>query len=154
MEIALINNGNVTQVGNYGDLFPNTSFLTSGPSDEFLNENNAKKVSRFKSYDSLTQQLTQATPYIEGEWVYVVSVIELTPEQIQFAKDSAMANIKSTRNRLLASCDWTQMPDVDFTKKTLWATYRQTLRDLPSTITDPRTFTEWPHNPDWVERTI
>jgi len=154
MEIALINNGNVTQVGSYGDLFPSISFPSSGPSDEFLNENNVKKVSRFKLYDSLTEQLTQATPYIEGDFVYVVSVTELTDEQIQSAKDSAMANIKATRNQLLASCDWTQMPDVDFTKKTLWATYRQTLRDLPSTITDPRTFTEWPHNPDWVERTI
>jgi len=154
MEIALINNGNVTQVGNYKDLFPNTSFLTSGPSDEFLNENNAKKVSRFKSYDSLTEQLTQSSPYIEGDWVYVVRVVALSDEQLQSAKDSAMANIKSTRNQLLSACDWTQMPDVDFTKKTEWATYRQTLRDLPSTIIDPRTFKDWPHNPDWVERTI
>lgn len=151
MEIALINNGNVTQVGNYGDLFPNISFPTSGPSDEFLAENNAKKVSRFKPYDSLTEQLTQSFPYIENDWVYVVEVTTLTPEQVQSAKDSAMANIKATRNQLLSACDWTQMPDVDFTKKILWATYRQTLRDLPSTITDPRTFTAWPHDPDWKE---
>ena len=60
-----------------------------------------------------------------------------------------MAQIRGTRNQLLKDCDWTQIPDCTVDKQT-WATYRQELRDLPSTITgDPRTFSEWPHNPDW-----
>ena len=36
-------------------------------------------------------------------------------------------------------------------KKTEWATYRQALRDLPESVTDARTFNNWPNNPDWVE---
>jgi len=152
MQIAILTNP--ITVGDYRELFSKTSFNPNGPSNEFLLENNAKKINAFKTHDRLTQKLIQCSAYDDGEFVSVVQVELLTEEEIQSAKDSAMANIKSTRNQLLASCDWTQMPDVDFTKKTLWATYRQTLRDLPSTITDPRTFTEWPHNPDWVERTI
>lgn len=42
------------------------------------------------------------------------------------------------RNSLLNLSDWTQLPDVPLTdaKKAEWATYRQALRDLPSTTTD------------------
>lgn len=42
-----------------------------------------------------------------------------------------LVNITLERDRLLAGSDWTQLPDspVD---KTVWATYRQQLRDLPA----------------------
>lgn len=38
------------------------------------------------------------------------------------------------RDRLLAESDWAMMPDAP-TDKTAWATYRQQLRDFPSTWT-------------------
>lgn len=46
--------------------------------------------------------------------------------------------LRSERNELLKLSDWTQVPDSPLTdaKKTEWATYRQALRDLPSTTTD------------------
>lgn len=46
--------------------------------------------------------------------------------------------LRSERNELLNLSDWTQVPDSPLTdaKKTEWATYRQALRDLPSTTTD------------------
>ena len=39
------------------------------------------------------------------------------------------------RDKFLASCDWTQMPDSRLTdeQRQAWATYRQALRDFPST---------------------
>lgn len=42
--------------------------------------------------------------------------------------------LRTQRNVLLAESDWTQMSDSPLTdsKKTEWATYRQTLRDLPA----------------------
>lgn len=152
MQIAILTSP--ITVGDYRELFANTSFNANGPSDEFLAANNAKKVNAFKAHDRLTQKLVSCSAYDDGEFVSVVEVADMSAEEIQATKDSAMANIKSTRNQLLSACDWTQMPDVDFTKKTLWATYRQLLRDLPTTITDSRTFTEWPHNPDWIANTI
>jgi hypothetical protein len=63
-----------------------------------------------------------------------------------------MAQIRATRNQLLSACDWTQLVDTPTAIKTAWSTYRQTLRDLPTTITEPRTFNDWPHDPNWVER--
>ena len=149
MQIAILTNP--ITVGDYRELFATTSFPVSGPSDEFLAAHNAKKINLFKAYDQLTQKLVSCAPYDDGEFVSVVQVESLSAEEIQAAKDSAMAQIRGTRNQLLKDCDWTQIADCSIPKKTDWATYRQTLRDLPSTVTDPRTFTDWPHNPDWVD---
>ncbi len=151
MQIAILTSP--ITVGDYRELFADTSFNANGPSDEFLAANNAKKVNAFKSYDRLTQKLVSCAPYDDGEFVSIVQVESLTAEEIQSAKDSAMANIRSTRNQLLKDCDWTQAVDCTIAKKTEWATYRQALRDLPSTVTEPRTFTDWPHNPDYVPMT-
>ena len=149
MQIAILTSP--ITVGDYRELFSNTSFPSSGPSDEFLAENNAKKVTLFKAHDRLTQKLVSCEAYDDGEFVSLDQVADLTAEEIQSAKDSAMANIRGQRNQLLKDCDWTQIADCTIPKKSEWTTYRQTLRDLPSTVTDPRTFADWPHNPDWVE---
>jgi hypothetical protein len=148
MQIAILTNP--ITVGDYRELFANTSFNANGPSDKFLAENNAKKVTLFKAHDRLTQKLISCAPYDDGEFVSIVQVESLTAEEIQAAKDSAMANIRATRNQLLKDCDWTQAVDCTIAKKTEWATYRQALRDLPSTITEPRTFSAYPNNPDYV----
>ena len=151
MQIAILTNP--ITVGDYRELFANTSFTANGPSDEFLAENNAKKVTSFKDHDRLTQKLVPCAAYDDGEFVSMVQVESLTAEEIQAAKDSAMANIRGTRNQLLNACDWTQAVDCTIAKKTEWATYRQALRDLPSTITEPRTFSAYPNNPDYVPMT-
>lgn len=149
MQIAILTSP--ITVGDYRELFANTSFPPSGPSDEFLTANNAKKVNAFKAHDRLTQKLVSCAPYDDGSFVSIVQVESLSAEEIQAAKDSAMAQIRGTRNQLLKDSDWTQIADCTIPKKSEWTTYRQTLRDLPSTITEPRTFTDWPHNPDWVD---
>jgi len=150
MQIAILTNP--ITVGDYRELFANTSFSANGPSDEFLADNNSKKITLFKAHDRLTQKLVQCAAYDDGEFVSMVQVESLIAEEIQAAKNSAMANIRATRNQLLKDCDWTQIADCT-ANKTAWATYRQALRDLPSGITEPRTFSAWPHNPDWVEPT-
>ena len=152
MQIAILTSP--ITVGDYRELFADTSFNANGPSDEFLAENNAKKVNAFKAHDRLTQKLVSCAPYDDGEFVSVVQVESLTAEEIQAAKDSAMAQLRSTRNQLLTSCDWTQIPDCTIPKKAEWATYRQTLRDFPATVSDARATITWPHNPDWVENAI
>ncbi len=52
---------------------------------------------------------------------------DLTPEQ-------QIDIMRSIRDGLLAASDWTQLPDAPV-DKTAWATYRQNLRDFPSTWT-------------------
>ena len=60
--------------------------------------------------------------------------------------------LKSQRNILLKNSDWTQMPDSPLTteQKADWATYRQALRDLPSTLLGTEAVIEdalWPTEP-------
>ena len=47
--------------------------------------------------------------------------------------------IRIVRNRLLAECDWTQIPDAPLTEeqKEAWREYRQALRDIPQTFATP-----------------
>ena len=47
------------------------------------------------------------------------------------------ARIRYQRDQELSACDWTQVAD-STADKTAWATYRQALRDLPASNTDPK----------------
>lgn len=51
-------------------------------------------------------------------------------------RDLIVDNVRITRNELLAASDYTQIPDVTFNAgvKQSWATYRQSLRNLPADI--------------------
>ena len=72
--------------------------------------------------------------------------VELTQEEIAAraaeeaawnagAFDRAMADLRSKRDRLLASCDWVMMSDSPIADKTAWQTYRQSLRDITNNLT-------------------
>ena len=38
--------------------------------------------------------------------------------------------VRAERDKRLAACDWTQLPDVPLATKEVWAVYRQALRDI------------------------
>ena len=72
--------------------------------------------------------------------------IEFTPEEEiardveekeweDSAFDRAIVVFRLERNALLASTDWRDLPSYAGTKQAEWKTYRQALRDLPSTQT-------------------
>ena len=151
MFIAKVENGNIGEIIDFRTYFGMTTSVT----DEQLAAQGFVKVNLFRAHDRLTQKLVPATPVLENGWVYTVAVADLTAEEIQSAKDSAMAQIRGQRNTLLDACDWTQIAD-STADKTAWASYRQQLRDLPAGIValaiDPRTFNDWPHDPNWVDR--
>jgi hypothetical protein len=150
MFIAKVENGQVGEIIDFRTYFGKTDSVT----DEQLTAQGFVKVNLHRDHNRLTQKLISCDPVLENGWVYTVAVADLTAEEIQSAKDSAMAQIRGTRNTLLAACDWTQIAD-STADKTAWATYRTALRNLPATITgDPRTFSDWPHDPNWVDRTI
>jgi hypothetical protein len=150
MFIAKVENGNIGEIIDFRKYFGKTDSVT----DEQLVAQGFVRVNLFRAHDRLTQKLISCDPVLEGGWVYKVAIADLTAEEIQSAKDSAMAQIRGQRNTLLAACDWTQIAD-STADKTAWATYRTALRNLPATITgDPRTFNDWPRDPNWVDRTI
>ena len=61
---------------------------------------------------------------------------------------SPINELRTVRDGKLTNSDWTQLPDAQLTdsKKAEWATYRQALRDLPATASDPSNPT-WPTEP-------
>ena len=64
----------------------------------------------------------------------------------QAAKDAEQASsIRKTRTRLLDDSDWTQLADAPV-DKAVWATYRQSLRDVTAQTGFPWTVT-WPDAP-------
>jgi hypothetical protein len=81
MKIAIVQDDVVTQIGEYQFVFPNTSFPSTGPNDDFFVENSAKKVSLFKPYDRTIEKLVPVDPYVDGEFVYVVAVQPLTEDE-------------------------------------------------------------------------
>jgi hypothetical protein len=135
-------------VAHYKEIFSNTSFSASGPSDEFLAENNAKKVTVFKAHDRATQKLVSVDPYEEDGIVYTVSVVDRTAEEIAADSDSKAAQIRSQRNQLLTASDWTQVLDAPI-DRTAWAAYRQALRDITSQEGFPASV-QWPNDPNYV----
>ena len=81
-----------------------------------------------------------------GEGTYVVwknnDIPEPTAQQLADAKEDAVnaswwKGLRSRRDRLLKSSDWTQGTDIPSDLKASYATYRTDLRDLPTAVTKP-----------------
>ena len=86
----------------------------------------------------------------------VKTVIEYTPEETAVYQaalaawdagenDRQSAAVRADRNARLAATDWTQIAD-STADKPAWATYRQSLRDVPSQVGFPQSVT-WPQEP-------
>ena len=144
MLIAQLTDGVVTNVADYQSMFPDTSFPSSGPNADFMVQNNCMYVNVYLPYDSQTQKLVPATPYIQVDdptqplnWVYTVEVAELTPEEIQQMHDSQAAQNQATASQLLYATDWTTIPDVInpannpyLTNQAEFLAYRNTVRKI------------------------
>jgi hypothetical protein len=118
------------QVAHYKTMFPNTSFPASGPSDAFLAEQGAVKVSMFRPHDRATQKLVSCEPVVEDGFAFIVAVADKTEAEIAADVASKAAQVRAQRDRLLSGSDWTQVADAPVDQEA-WATYRQALRDLP-----------------------
>jgi hypothetical protein len=130
----------------YREAFPNTSFSTNGPNDEFLAEHGYAKVSVFRPHDSSTQKLIPFEPVFEDGWIYTVAVAYKTPEELQADADSEAAKVRAQRNEKLAGSDWTQLADAPVDSLG-WAVYRQELRDITQQNGFPWNVV-WPNKPE------
>jgi hypothetical protein len=63
----------------------------------------------------------------------------------QVSDEIYLARLRYWRDQELANTDWTQVSDSP-ANKGAWATYRQSLRDLPESNSDPRKI-ELPNRP-------
>lgn len=108
-------------------------------------------------YDWITQRLVKGdfepienSPYYQ----YPYTIEELTPEEIAINQEKKRQldwiPFREQRDQLLRDSDWTQIEDYSLLtteQQTLWAEYRQALRDLPETYPDPADIV-WPVAPN------
>lgn len=71
-------------------------------------------------------------------------------EYVDLGNEPLMESLRIERNRRLAECDWTQLADSPLSSedKTLWANYRQALRDLPQQEELDLENPSWPSTPN------
>lgn len=98
---------------------------------------------------------------MEPYYQYMIDSINQEKKLLQEEKNQDLLNfienpetfVRSRRNALLNTSDWTQMPDSPLSdeKKNEWKIYRQHLRDLPNNISDFMLYiqdtTLWPEPP-------
>jgi len=84
------------------------------------------------TYDSETQTYTFTTD----------------PAKVAAKTQAQWTSLRAQRNQLLTASDWTQGNDSPLSteSKSVWAAYRQALRDLPGVTSDP-TSPVWPASP-------
>ena len=128
-------------IKDHTEWFPDTSFGDRGPSLDWIAEEGYYVISVWKPYDHATEKLVSAAPHLYDGMCCLVDVEPLTAEESQARIDTQWNAIRSQRNEMLKDTDWTQLADspVD---KTVWATYRQELRDITNQP-DPFNIT-WP----------
>lgn len=167
MEIRNRESGAVTTVSQFKASYPNTSFpkqittdiLDSYGYDAVLNgaaatvtapygvstrdgveQIDSKWFTKFIAgpvFTDTTDSEGKVTTAADNEAAYRASV-----------DADAATLVRATRDEKLSASDWTQMADSPLAsdKKTEWATYRTSLRDLPSASGFPHTMT-WPTEP-------
>lgn len=129
---------------------PSVSF-PANPSDATLAAWNVFPVAAAPrpSFDPATETCTQVDPtLVNGEWVATYEVTTADADEIAQRLVDESEAVRQDRNERLADCDWTQLNDSPLSPadKTAWATYRQSLRDLPNAAGFPFTMT-WPTAP-------
>ena len=167
MEIRNRESGAVTTVSQFKASYPNTSFpkqittdiLDSYGYDAVLNGAAATVTAPYgvSTRDGVEQ--------IDGKWFtkFIAGPVftDTTDDEgkVTSAADNeaayrasvdatTAAAVRALRDQKLTDSDWTQMADSPLAsdKKTEWATYRTSLRDLPSASGFPHTMT-WPTEP-------
>lgn len=154
MLIAIVDGSSIQRLGHYKTMFPNVSFPASGPDAGWMSENNAKFVLSTKMFNHTTQKIESSEPYVEGDFVYDVRVVNLSSQEVTDRANTLNARLatakRNERNKLLTESDWTQGNDspLSNSKKTEWANYRTALRNLPASKDWPNV--DMPNSSDFV----
>ena len=144
MNYAIIDGTTVKSTGTIQQLFPNTSFSIAGPNADFLTANNVVELVENLNYTTPTQKLLNVDAYVQGGKAYNVRVENTTAEEQTALTDQKWIAIRLERDRRLQITDWRASSDL--TLSDAWKNYRNELRQIPQTQTDPYNIA-WPTEP-------
>ena len=139
--------GSLKTQGEIRQANPNTSFPKTW-SPELVNNLGLDPVLETPAPTTTRYQtaVKDGVEQVGGNWQWKWKVVEMSDEA-KAALDAQQAEaVRSTRDARLAETDWTQVADAPV-DKTVWATYRQALRDVPSQEGFPWSI-EWPIQPE------
>ena len=147
MKVAFFLN-NSWVVDSIFNLYPHISFPDTGVPIDFLEENNLYKVVEYINHDTMQKKIiTLDTPKLINGKIYTVELIDKTLQEIN---ENKWQKIRSIRNSLLQASDIYILTDrwekYDQNTKNIWSNYRQQLRDLPTSFTNPDEVI-WPIKP-------
>jgi hypothetical protein len=132
---------------------PNTSFPKQPLEKASVRESyGVVEVVTVSKPRSDTYNVAEVTPVkVGGTWTQTWEQTPKNDSELAQAYDSAMIELRSRRNQLLASSDWTQVADVALTVEDdiAWRDYRKALRDLPAGLStaDDVANVDWPTAP-------
>ena len=158
--------GEVKTQGAWRAEYPNTSFPRTWGKDtlEFLNIEAVLETPKPTAGQYQTVRRDGVVQDAKGNWVQAWAVVDMfsdytdddgvlhtkiEQEQTYQARldDEAANSVRSQRDNLLLQSDWTQVADAPVDAG-LWATYRQTLRDITTNANFPYlTEDDWPTPP-------
>lgn len=149
MEIRNRSTGAITSVDALKSENPNTSF-PEAITDEIL-DSYGYDVVHVGQYPDVSgpyaQVARQGEEEINGTWYSKFVIVTRTADEETAYRaeiDALVASdVRRDRDKKLADTDWTQLADSS-ANATAWGTYRQALRDLPTSSGD-----NWPHNVTW-----
>ena len=168
MEIRNRSNGELTTVSQFKASQPNTSFpkqitteiLDSYGYDPVLNGAAATVTAPYEV------SVRDGIEEVKGQWFtkFIAGPVftDTTDDEGKVTKAAdneaaykaridaqAAESVRTKRDKLIAETDWTQLADSQLSDsvKASWVTYRQELRELPSTTGFPHEVT-WPDQPD------
>lgn len=147
MKVAFFLN-NSWVVDSIFNLYPHISFPDTGVPIDFLEENDLYKVVEYIDHDTMQKKIiTLDTPKLINGKIYTVELIDKTLQEIN---ENKWQKIRSIRNSLLQASDIYILTDrwekYDQNTKNIWSNYRQQLRDLPTSFTNPDEVI-WPIKP-------
>lgn len=158
MLIAKVKDGQVVDIADYQAMFPQTSFLPSGPTDSWMLENSCMYVNSNLQYEPATQILQPCNPYIQSgdatHWVCTVKVRDMTPEEKEAYDNNLRQQNKAQAESLLQATDWTATVDISnpaysdpyLANQDAFLAYRSNVRKIA--VNPPVTVSEWPIKPD------
>ena len=85
-----------------------------------------------KLYPNVVNQVNDKAFDVNGNEI-VVDEDVIAEEVSKLLAEVPIKRLREERNQKLVDSDWTQYRDVSLSNDSDWKTYRQTLRDLPST---------------------
>ena len=144
MKYAIVDGSTVTKSGTIYELFPNVSFPKSGAPASFISDNNMLEITEWISTTKPDQKLTKVDVYVEGGKAYDCKVEATTTDERTTLINSQWSNIREERDEKLKETDWRASSDLTLSDE--WKNYRQALRDITTTQSDPYNIT-WPTPP-------